>query len=102
MRLERGANITVAAGDQSTESLASTVKNTLRRTGRLGRSDARLRMEHVASLAALFFSQTPGLDVLLKAVALCWKHMQDAVSPASMCSDLTWSWMHWNEAEMPA
>ena len=54
-------------------------------------------LEHVDSLAALFCSETPGLDAFLMAVALHRKHMQDAVSPASMYTDLTL--MYWDDAD---
>ena len=41
-----------------------------RRMGLLGRCDAKLQRQHVKGLAALWFSQHPGLDSLLEAVRI--------------------------------
>ena len=88
MLLEKQSKVTVVGGDQGTESLAAVMKKSLRRMGLLGRCDAKLQRQHVEGLAALWFSQHPGLDAMLEAV-------QDTCPPAAMYTEL--KWLHWDQ-----
>ena len=95
---ETRKEVAIVGGDQSTESLAGVIKRSLRRMNKLGRCDAKLALEHVDALAAVYFAETPGLEELLKAVAGHRKRFQDQCKPAEMYTDL--SWLHWDNTEV--
>ena len=60
--------------------------------GILGRCDAKLQRQHVEGLAALWFSQHPGLDSMLEAVRIHHKEaVQDTCPRAQMYSELNGS-----------
>ena len=95
MLLEKQSKVTVVGGDQGTESLAAVMKKSLRRMGLLGRCDAKLQRQHVEGLAALWFSQHPGLDAMLEAVRIHREAVQDTCPPAAMYTEL--KWLHWDQ-----
>ena len=95
MLLERQSKVMVVGGDQGTESLAAVIKKSLRRMGLLGRCDAKLQRQHVEGLAALWFSQHPGLDSMLEAVRIHKEAVQDTCPPAQMYSEL--NWLNWEQ-----
>ena len=95
MLLEKQSKVTVVGGDQVTESLAAVMKKSLRRMGLLGRCDAKLQRQHVEGLAALWFSQHPGLDATLEAVRIHREAVQDTCPPAAMYTEL--KWLHWDQ-----
>ena len=63
--------------------------------GILGRCDAKLQREHAEGLAALWFSQHPGLGSMLEAVRIHREAVQDTCPPAQMYSER--SWLSWEQ-----
>ena len=82
--------ITMVGGDQHCASLASSVKRSLRRAGKLGKNGARLQGSHIDPLGLHYLSQHPGLDNVAKAFRAYREPVDDRIAPGSAFQDTSW------------
>ena len=82
--------ISLVGGDQHCESLASSVKRSLRRAGKLGKNGARLQGSHIDPLGLYYLSQHPGLDNVAKAFKDYRESVEDRIAPGSAFQDTSW------------
>lgn len=87
---QKGKHLRVVGGDQKCESLAASIKKSMRRAAKLGRGAADCSGEHIDPMALHYLSLFPGLLSVTNAFKEYIEWSTDRIPPKEAYKDMSW------------